>query len=106
VNSPNKNEPTRMLSHVFVGVTDFERAFGFCAALMGEPRLKLRFRDEAKPWAGCQGPDAPPPHFLLGTPLDGHQAAPADYHGAYFRDPDGSKLRVCCHTSSNTPSTC
>ena len=106
MNSPNKNEPTRMLSHVFVGVTDFERDFGFCAALMGEPHLKLRFRDDAKPWAGWRGTDMPRPLFLVGTPFDGHRAAPADYHGAYFRDPDGSKLRVCCHTSSNTPSTC
>lgn len=22
----------------------------------------------------------------------------ADYYGAYFRDPDGNKLCVCCHT--------
>jgi catechol 2,3-dioxygenase-like lactoylglutathione lyase family enzyme len=50
-----------MPSHVFVGVNDFERAFGFYTALM------------------------------------------SDYHGAYFRDPDGNKLCVCCHTP---PSTC
>ena len=55
-----------MLSHVFVGVNDFERAFGFCTALTGE---RSRKHDHA------------------------------DYHGAYFRDPDGNKLCVCCHTS-------
>lgn len=133
-----------MLSHVFVGVTDFERAFGFYTALMGELRLKLRFRDDTKPWAGWQSPDAPRPLFLVGAPFDGQEATHGngqmvallaadratvdrayaialanggscegppglrphyhpDYYGAYFRDPDGNKLCVCCHTP---PITC
>jgi catechol 2,3-dioxygenase-like lactoylglutathione lyase family enzyme len=136
-----------MLSHVFVGVNDFERAFGFYTALMGELRLKLRFRDDAKPWAGWQSPDAPRPLFVVGAPFDGHAATIGngqmvallaadratvdrahaaalanggtcdgppgprphyhpDYYGAYFRDPDGNKLCVCCHTSPDTSPTC
>ena len=35
-----------MLSHVFVGITDFERAFGFYAPLLDSLDLKLKFRDE------------------------------------------------------------
>ncbi len=43
-----------MLSHVFLGVSDFERAFGFHAALMAELGHALRFRDDSRPWAGWQ----------------------------------------------------
>ncbi|MCX4172867.1 MULTISPECIES: hypothetical protein [Paraburkholderia] len=35
-----------MLSHVFVGITDFERAFGFYDVLMETPGVRLKFRDD------------------------------------------------------------
>jgi catechol 2,3-dioxygenase-like lactoylglutathione lyase family enzyme len=35
----------------------------------------------------CEGPPGPRPQYH------------ADYYGAYFRDPDGNKLCVCCHTA-------
>ena len=69
-----------MLSHVFVGVNDFERAFDFYTALMSELRLKLRFRDDAKPWAGWQSPDAPRPLFLVGAPFDGQESTNGNGH--------------------------
>jgi lactoylglutathione lyase len=34
----------------------------------------------------CEGPPGLRPHYH------------ADYYGAYFRDPDGNKLCVVCHT--------
>ncbi|CAG4888501.1 VOC family protein [Paraburkholderia saeva] len=127
-----------MLSHVFIGVTRFERAFDFYGPLTHELGLQLKFRDDARPWAGWVSPDAPRPLFLIGAPFDGqpatcgngamiallardrasvdraHAAAlthggacegppglrpeyHAHYYGAYFRDPDGNKLCVCCH---------
>lgn len=33
----------------------------------------------------CEGPPGPRPHYH------------PNYYGAYFRDPDGNKLCVCCH---------
>lgn len=127
-----------MLSHVFVGVNDFERAFRFYCALMQPLGLRLKFCETDKPWAGWEAADAPRPLFLIGRPFDGQPAAPgngqmlallapgraaverahaaalahggtcegppglrphyhADYFGAYFRDPEGNKLGVCCH---------
>ena len=127
-----------MLSHVFLGTTDFDRAFGFYSALMNDLGLKLRFREDSRPWAGWQTPGVPRPLFLIGSPHDGEAATHgngqmvallaadratvdrahatalahggacdgppglrphyhADYYGAYFRDPDGNKLCVCCH---------
>ena len=127
-----------MLSHIFVGVTDFEAAFRFYDGLMGALGLRLKFSEPDRPWAGWVGPDAPRPLFLIGHPYDGAPASPgngamvallapsrasvdlayaralarggrcegppglrphyhANYYGAYFRDPDGNKLCVCCH---------
>ncbi|MDX1406442.1 MAG: VOC family protein [Woeseiaceae bacterium] len=127
-----------MLSHVHIGVSDFDRALTFYTALMDELGYPLKFVDRAKPWAGWMPINAERPLFLIGKPFDGHDAAPgngqmvaliapsrervgraydraiasggsdegrpglrpeyhADYYGAYFRDPDGNKLCVCCH---------
>ncbi|MGI4855808.1 MAG: VOC family protein [Janthinobacterium lividum] len=127
-----------MLSHVFVGVNDFDRAMEFYSALMRELGLSLKFCEREKPWAGWVAEDTPRPLFLIGRPYDGEPAGsgngqmiallapdrktvdrsyacalanggrcegppglrPAyhpDYYGAYFRDPDGNKLCVCCH---------
>jgi catechol 2,3-dioxygenase-like lactoylglutathione lyase family enzyme len=128
-----------MISHVFVGITDFDRAFDFYSALMTELDLRLKFCEREVPWAGWVADDAPRPLFLIGEPFDGNSASPGngqmvallapgrdvvdrchaialanggacegppglrphyhpDYYGAYFRDPDGNKLCVCCHT--------
>ncbi|HAT33335.1 MAG TPA: glyoxalase [Janthinobacterium sp.] len=126
-----------MLSHIFIGVGDFARAFDFYAGLMSELDLRLKFSDPDKPWAGWVGRAAPRPLFLIGHPFAGAAApgngnmvallAPSraavarchalallrggvcegppglrpeyhpDYYGAYFRDPDGNKICVCCH---------
>lgn len=126
-----------MISHVFIGVTDFTRAADFYAALMTQLGLTLKFSDPAKPWAGWMKPGHPRPLFLIGAPFAGPHAAGngqmtallapsraavdsahatalahgavcegapglrpeyhASYYGAYFRDPDGNKLCVCCH---------
>jgi catechol 2,3-dioxygenase-like lactoylglutathione lyase family enzyme len=38
--------------------------------------------------AQCEGPPGPRPHY--------HDR----YYGAFFRDPDGNKVQVCCHHAS------
>jgi catechol 2,3-dioxygenase-like lactoylglutathione lyase family enzyme len=127
-----------VISHVFVGITDFERALAFYSPLMEVLGLERKFADPAKPWAGWVAPDKPRPLFVIARPFDGqpHQAGNgqmtsllatsrvhvdqahaaalghggvcegppglrphyhASYYGAYFRDPDGNKLCVCCH---------
>lgn len=129
-----------MISHVFVGITDFPRALAFYSALMEGLGLQLKFCEASRPWAGWMVPGQPRPLWVIGQPYDGEVAsagngqmlallaptraavdsahamalalggccegAPglrpqyhADYYGAYFRDPDGNKLCVCCHTA-------
>lgn len=129
-----------MISHVFVGVNDFARAFSFYSTIMIELGNKLKFCEPGRPWAGWMAEGMARPLFLIGRPYDGHVArsgngqmvallAPdrlsvaaayasalanqgtcegvprlrpeyhPDYYGAYFRDPEGNKICVCCHDS-------
>lgn len=68
-----------MLSHLFIGVLDFERALAFYAPLMAELGNPPRFCDRNRPWAGWQsaGP-SPRPLFLIGKPYDGQPHAPGN----------------------------
>jgi catechol 2,3-dioxygenase-like lactoylglutathione lyase family enzyme len=127
-----------MLSHVHLGVSDFDRAFAFYSGLMQQLGYPLRFCERDQPWAGWMTRERGRPLLLIGRPHDGAPAAPGngqmvallaesraavdrchawalaagaadeggpglrphyhpDYYGAYFRDPDGNKLCVCCH---------
>jgi len=65
-----------MFSHIFVGVSDFERALAFYRALMPVLGARERFCDRARPWAGWESGAGPRPLLLLGAPYDGrpHEA--------------------------------
>ena len=60
-----------MFSHVFVGVSDFERALLFYQPLMeclGHPQ---RFCERSRPWAGWQtSAEQARPLFLIGSPYN------------------------------------
>lgn len=125
-----------MISHVYIGVNNFEAALAFYSTLAGELGLTPKFREDG--WAGWMKPGQARPLFLIGRPYDGRPAAPGNgqmiallapsreavrrayaaaiangatsegepglrphyhphYYGAYFRDPEGNKLCVCCH---------
>lgn len=132
-----------MISHIFIGINDFDRAFSFYSAIMTDLGQVLKFRETDPPWAGWKSVHAPRPLFLIGKPYDGRAAqagngqmvallapdratvdrvhatalsgggsdegAPGlrphyhpDYYGAYFRDPEGNKICVCCHEPAHT----
>jgi lactoylglutathione lyase len=73
-----------MFSHVYFGVSDFERALAFYAPVMAALGVKQRFVDAAKPWAGWQPADAGRPLFLIGRPYDGAAHAPGNGQMAAF----------------------
>jgi len=127
-----------MISHVHVGITDFDRALAFYSGVMEELGFPLKFSEPARPWAGWMPAAAGRPLFIISAPHDGGGAEPgngqmvallapsreavdrcyakaiasgarsegepglrpeyhANYYGAYFRDPDGNKICICCH---------
>lgn len=75
-----------MLSHLFIGVNDFERAMAFYRPVLGALGLVLRFtsdgsdrgRPGAGPWAGWHAPNAVRPLLLVGTPHNGSPATPGN----------------------------
>lgn len=67
-----------MFSHVFVSVSDFDRAFGFYSALMAELGIERRFLEPDKPWAGWHGAGRSRPLFLIGKPYDGRPHDPGN----------------------------
>ena len=67
-----------MLSHVHVGIGDFDRAFAFYAPILAELGRTLRFRDPEKRWAGWHAAQSVRPLFLIGAPFDGGAAAPGN----------------------------
>jgi lactoylglutathione lyase len=129
-----------MFSHIFLGVSDFQRALSFYTPLMEALDIERRFCEPERPWAGWQSRPDPRPLFLIGKPYDqgphvagngqmvaflassramverAHATALAHggrcegapglrpeyhphYYGAYFRDPEGNKLCVACHSA-------
>jgi len=128
-----------MFSHIFIGVSDFDRALAFYNPLMTALGIAPRFCERDRPWAGWQSTPGPRPLSLIGKPYNEQESQPgngqmvaflaetraivdqahavalqhggtsegapglrpeyhAHYYGAYFRDPDGNKLCVACHT--------
>jgi catechol 2,3-dioxygenase-like lactoylglutathione lyase family enzyme len=132
-----------VISHVNIGISDFDRAFAFYSTVLPELGLVLKFSEPENSWAGWMSPLAPRPLLLIAKPFDGqpHQVGNGQmlalqansremvdrvyaaalsaggcseggpglrphyhphYYGAYFRDLDGNKLCVCCHSSEST----
>jgi catechol 2,3-dioxygenase-like lactoylglutathione lyase family enzyme len=68
----------RMLSHVHIGVSNFERALAFYRSLMDELGFTLKFVELEKPWAGWMQPGRERPLFLVGRPYNGEDANPGN----------------------------
>jgi len=67
-----------MFSHIFVGVSQFERALAFYTPVMAALGIELRFCDASKPWAAWQSSPGPRPLFIIGHPFDGQPHAPGN----------------------------
>lgn len=67
-----------MFSHVFLGVTDFERALAFYQPLMACLEVPRRFCDPDRPWAGWQTPETTRPLFVIGKPYDQQPHTPGN----------------------------
>lgn len=82
-----------MFSHVFVGVSDFERAQSFYKPLMQALGIEARFVDASRPWAGWQSSPDPRPLFLIGRPYDRQPHAAGNGQMVAFLAPSREVVR-------------
>src|SRR3546814_20574063 len=67
-----------MFSHIFVGITDFNRALRFYEPLFKVLGLEQRFFDINVPWAGWQSAGADRPLFAIAKPFNGTPHEPGN----------------------------
>ncbi len=84
-----------MLSHTFLGITDFPRAFGFHSALMDDLGWALRFSDADKAIAAWAPSDAPRPLFVIGRPYDREPASPGNGPMVALLAPSRAAVNSC-----------
>lgn len=77
-----------MLSHVSIGINDFERAHAFYAPLMKRLGLAVRFVEPEKHWAGWVAPGTSRPQLMISRPFDGAAAAPGNGQMVAFQAND------------------
>lgn len=84
-----------MFSHIFIGVTDFERALQFYSPLLALLGYPLKFVERERPWAGWKPADADRPLLLIGHPYDGAPASPGNGHMVALLAPGRAAVERC-----------
>lgn len=69
-----------MISHLYIGVSDFDRAYRFYAALMDTLGLTLKFRNPDRPLAAWMQAGVPRPLFVIGGTYNGEAVDPGNGH--------------------------
>jgi catechol 2,3-dioxygenase-like lactoylglutathione lyase family enzyme len=95
---PNRLHTLRgllMLSHVHLGITDFERALVFYRGVMDELGFIMKFCEPEKSWAGWMRPGADRPLFLIGHPYNGEAASSGNGQMVALLAPDRDAVDRC-----------
>lgn len=95
-----------MFSHVFVSVSDFDRAFDFYSAVMNSLGIAPRFCDRAKPWAGWHSAGGARPYFVICQPFNGQAHAPGNGQMVAFSAPDRTAVQAAYEAALAHGGTC
>lgn len=95
-----------MFSHVFVGVTDFDRAYAFYAALMGSLGVGQRFCEPENAWAGWDSAERAWPLLIIGKPHDGQPHHPGNGQMVALLAADLPAVRRAYQTALDHGGTC
>jgi catechol 2,3-dioxygenase-like lactoylglutathione lyase family enzyme len=95
-----------MLSHVCVGITDYERAFEFYSALAEELGWRLKFADPAHHSAGWTAQNGARPLFFITRPANGAPPAPGNGTMTAFLAPSRDAVRLCYAVAIETGAKC
>lgn len=95
-----------MFSHVFVSVSDFERAFRFYSAVMDSLGVALRFCEREKPWAGWLSAGRARPLFVICKPYDGQRHHPGNGQMVAFAARARTVVRAAHQAALENGGTC
>lgn len=95
-----------MFSHIFVGVSDFERALRFYGALMGSLGVELRFCERDRPWAGWHSVGMARPFFVICKPYNGQAHQPGNGQMIAFSAGSREAVRALYQTALAHGGTC
>jgi catechol 2,3-dioxygenase-like lactoylglutathione lyase family enzyme len=84
-----------MISHVFIGITDFQRALAFYTPVLQSLDLSLKFCDAEKPWAGWVARHAPRPLLVIGHAFNGEVSTPGNGQMIALLAVDRKTVRLC-----------
>jgi lactoylglutathione lyase len=83
-----------LFSHIFVSVTDFDRALKFYTAVMQALGNEARFYDPGKPWAGWHSNGRSRPYFVICRPYNGQPHHPGNGQMLAFAAEDRTAVAV------------
>lgn len=95
-----------MFSHVFVSVSDFERALNFYSAVMESLGIELRFCERERPWAGWHSAGETRPFFVICKPYDEQSHHPGNGQMVAFAAASRSAVRVAYQVALENGGTC
>jgi catechol 2,3-dioxygenase-like lactoylglutathione lyase family enzyme len=95
-----------MISHTYVGITNFEPALEFYSSLMKLLGHVLKFSDREKSWAGWKPKESDRPLFLIGKPYNGEAAAPGNGQMIALLAPNRKTVDDCHATALAHGGTC
>jgi catechol 2,3-dioxygenase-like lactoylglutathione lyase family enzyme len=95
-----------VFSHIFVSVSDFERAFGFYRAVMESLGVELRFCERDKPWAGWHSAGRSRPLFVICKPYNGRPHDPGNGQMVAFMAANRATVIATYQTALSHGGTC
>ena len=81
------------LSHIFIGIADFDRALRFYRLIAGELGLEESFCEPDQPWAGWRWPGQSRPLIVIAKPFDGRPHDPGNGQMTAFQASDRGQVR-------------
>ena len=82
-----------MISHLFIGLSDFDRAMAFYRPFAAAMGLHERFCEADPGWAGWHQPDSIRPLFIVGRPWNGEPHVPGNGQMVAFMVEQRAKVR-------------
>jgi len=95
-----------MFSHVFVSVTDFERALRFYRAVMDSLGVELRFCEPEQPWAGWHSAGGTRPFLVICKPFNGQPHDSGNGQMIGFAATSRAAVRASYQVALNNGGTC